>query len=450
MSRYIVVLVAFALCIACLSIVSCTPSVLAAQPHISWEKTYGGSDDELGDSVQQTSDGGFIVAGTTLSYGNDSEVYLVRTDASGKELWSKAFGGKGKDFGHSVCQTSDSGFIVAGTSDYLTIDSRIYLIKTDAGGNEQWQMSYGVKGINSGESVAIASDGGYMVVGSSMSPGSELQVYLVKTDSSGRELWNRTYGGNMSESGASLQATADGGYIIAGRAVTDGDSRKMLLIKTDANGNEQWSQTYGGSMNQEAGCVRQVNDGGYIVAGFTISFGNMSQVYAVKTDANGNEQWNKTYGGDDFEEGYSALQTRDGGYLFTGNTWKYDNASGAYVVKTDANGDEQWHLVYGSDMSDDAYSAVQADDGGYVITGRMNTTDKGPQLYLIKVMESSATGTSALPASPSIATGSTLSGASSSPVSHAAAAGSEWPYTAMVIFLLVGLNLLAHHNREKN
>jgi len=268
-----------------------TPTASAVK---KWSKTFGGSKDDEGDSVQQTSDGGYIVVGHTSSYGAGySDVYLIKTDASGNKVWEKTFGGGNIDVGESVQQTSDGGYIVAGgTMPYGTGKGGVYLIKTDASGNKVWEKTFGGKD-DEGHSVQQTSDGGYIVAGITNSYGAGgYDVYLIKTDASGNKVWEKTFGGSKDEEWSSVQQTSDGGYIIAGDTMSYGAGvSDVYLIKTDASGNKVWEKTFGGNKGDSGKLVQQTSDGGYIVVGTTNSYGaGVLNVYLIKTDANGNAE----------------------------------------------------------------------------------------------------------------------------------------------------------------
>jgi hypothetical protein len=288
----------------------------------SFAKTYGGTDWDLASSVQQTSDGGYIVAGYTSSFGmGDWDIFLIKTDASGNVQWAKTYRGIYDDYAYSVQQTSDGGYIVAG----VTL-SNFFLIKTDAYGNVIWAKTYGGTGDEWAYSVQQTSDGGYIVAGETTSFGAGYSdIFLVKTDANGNIIWAKTYGGTGSDVAYSVQQTSDGGYIVAGRTASFGAGVwDIFLIKTDANGNLQWAKTYGGTDWDEAYSVQQTSDGGYIVAG--------NGAFLVKTDANGNIIWAKTYEEGIFDVARSVQQTSDGGYIVAGST------GNVFLIKTDANG----------------------------------------------------------------------------------------------------------------
>jgi hypothetical protein len=245
-----------------------------SQGNKEWDKTFGGLDDDAGRSVQQTQDGGYIIVGETMSYrAFDYDVWLIKTDPSGNKEWDKIFGGTRFDFGHSVRQTSDGGYIIAGrTASYGTGGLNVWLIKTDSGGNESWNKTFRR---GSGYSVEQTSDGGYIIAGETYVV--ELgfsDVWLIKTDSSGNELWNETFGGSNDDAGSSVEQTSDGGYIVAAHTNSYGAGEgDVWLIKTDSSGNERWNETFGGSYRDGGNSVRQTSDGGYVIAGFTSPYG---------------------------------------------------------------------------------------------------------------------------------------------------------------------------------
>ena len=361
-------------------------------PDLEWSRTFGGSGDDRSYSVQQTSEGGFIIAGSTLSYGSgESDVYLVKTDSSGYEEWSSTFGGSDWDEGHSVQQSSDGGFIIAGhTISYGAGGYDVYIVKTDSSGDEVWSRTFGGSGWDGGYSVEQTSDGGFIIAGKTKSYGrGGSDVYIVKTDSSGNEVWSRTFGGSSDDGGQSVQQTSDGGFIIAGWTDSYGrGGSDVYIVKTDSSGNEVWSRTFGGSSDDGGQSVQQTSDGGFIIAGWTDSYGaGGSDVYLVKTDSSGYEVWSNTFGGSSTDGGYSVQQTSDGGFFIAGQTKSYGaGGSDVYIVKTDSSGEEEWSGVFGGSGSDFGYSVQQTSDGGFIISGVTESYGAGYyDVYLMKV-----------------------------------------------------------------
>jgi hypothetical protein len=256
-----------------------------ANGNVIWAKTYGGTSYEEASSVQQTSDGGYIVAGWTTSFGAGSgDIILIKTDANGNVIWAKTYGGTAYDYAYSVQQTSDGGYIVAGyTRSFGAGSDDVFLIKTDANGNIQWAKTYGGTDGDWASSVQQTSDGGYILAGGTWSFGAgSYDIFLIKTDANGNVQWDKTYGGMHGDYASSVHQTSDGGYIVAGYTESFAESGKdIFLIKTDTNGNIIWAKTYRETSFNYAYSVQQTSDGGYIVAG------SMGEVFLIKTDANG-------------------------------------------------------------------------------------------------------------------------------------------------------------------
>ncbi len=367
-------------------------TAMADGPLVQWEKTFGGTETDIGNSVEQTSEGGFIIAGYTSSYGAGSyDLYLIKTDSSGNSQWQKTFGGGHRERGGRVRQASDGGFIVVGnTKSYGAGGTDVYLIKTDSSGNSQWQKTFGGSDYDYGTSVQQTSDGGYIICGETWSYGAGLaDVYLIKTDYSGSSQWEKTFGGSEGDWGCSVQQTSDGGFVILGYTASYGaGGTDVYLIKTDSSGNSQWQKTFGGSDYDEGYSVQQISDGGFIITGYTRSYGvGNGDVYLIKTDSSGNSQWQKTFGGNELDRGQWVQQTSDGGFIVTGYTRSYGAGSAdVYVIKTDSLGNSQWQQTFGGSYYDYGASVQQISNGGYIISGQTRSYGAGNQdVYLIKL-----------------------------------------------------------------
>jgi hypothetical protein len=259
-----------------------------------WAKAYGGNNWDQAfstNSVQQTSDGGYVVAGNTESFGaGGSDSWVLKLNASGNVSWQKSYGGIFPDSAESIQLTSDGGYIVFGeTYSFGTGNGDFWVFKLDASGNVLWQKTYGGSLFNVARSIQQTSDNGYIVAGMTESFGAGSgDAWVLKLDTNGNVQWQKTYGGSNFD-GAAIQQTSDGGYIMVGRTDSFGaGSDDVWVLKLNTNGNVQWQKTYGGSGSEITPSIRQTSDGGYIVAGYTISFGAGNQdVLVLKLDSNG-------------------------------------------------------------------------------------------------------------------------------------------------------------------
>ncbi len=356
---------------------------------VGWYRTFGGIDHDNGYSVQQTTDGGYIIVGYTFSSANLNDVYLIKVDGGGNEQWSKTFGGSSGDYGYSLQQTSDDGYIIVGTTNSFGAGlSDVYLIKTDANGNQQWYKTFGGSDKDYGYSVQQTTDGGYIITGTTYSFGAGYSdVYLIKTDANGNQTWYKTFGWmSCWEEGYSVQQDSYGRYIIAGYEHAIFSSSNVYLIMTDENGNQLWYKKFGGNKTDVGRSLQLTQDGGYIIAGYTESFGAGWEVYLIKIDNYANQHWYKNFGGSDYDEGYSVQQTTDGGYIITGYTESYSAGyKDVYLIKTDLTGDTLWTRTFGDSLNDCGYLVKQTLDGGYIITGYTESFGAGnSDVYLIK------------------------------------------------------------------
>jgi len=354
-----------------------------------WEKTFRLRGFEDGKSVQQTSDGGYVVAGNTAT-DNGWDILLLKADADGTRVWSRTFGGELADYGCCARQTSDGGYIVVGSTMYGTSwedayghgGGQVWLLKTDAEGNEMWNRIFWGDAGGTGYSVEQTADGGYVLVGGTgvdagayvLGCGTGLDVWLIKTDSDGNQIWTAAYGGAESETGYCVQQVHDGGYVLIGETCSYGSGESdAWMLRIDAGGNELWNKTFGGTGLDSGRFIQQTSDGGYVFVGQTSSFGaQVSHIWLVKTDADGNELWNKTFGAGFWASGNCVRETIDGGYVVTGFV-EGSSAEGygadVAVIKVDPSGDVLWDLAFGGPEMDIGGEVVQIADGSYVLTG---------------------------------------------------------------------------------
>ncbi|NPV58943.1 MAG: hypothetical protein HPY75_04680, partial [Actinobacteria bacterium] len=358
----------------------------------AWQKAFGGTGEERLYSVQQTSDGDYIMAGyTNSSTKGGYDAYLAKADPSGNIIWERTFGMEGDDRAHSVQQTLDGGYILAGyTNSFGAGGYDAYLVKTDDSGKLDWEKTFGEKKNDYAYSVRQTADKGYILAGYTNSFGSgDNNVYLVKTDDSGKLDWEKTFGGTGEEAAYSVQQTSDEGYILAGYTTSFGaGSYDAYLLKTDSSGNFQWDKVFGLDYYVEINhFVRQTMDGGYIVAGIMdITDMGLNDAYLVKTDSSGNPQGQGIFNFSADDVAATVQQTVDGGYIMAGYTNSF-GAGGydAYLVKTDSYLNSQWHKTFGGAGEEAAYSVQQTTDGGYILAGYTTSSGAaGYDAYLVK------------------------------------------------------------------
>jgi fibronectin type 3 domain-containing protein/predicted secreted protein len=335
-----------------------------------WAKTYGGSSDDVVTSLQQTADGGYIVAGVSDSYTiNKSTSWVLKLDPGGAISWQKSYGSC--RVLSSARQTTDAGFIMGARyfDTYTAYD--FILVKLDSNGAISWQKKYGQSGSENLSCVRETSDGGYIAAGSTTS-----QILILKLDSSGAVSWAKAYLGTPCFAN-SIQETIDGGYVVAGMTGAFGaGGYDCWVLKLDSTGAVAWQKTYGGSGNDSGSCIDQTDDGGYIVAG-SLS----DKFWVLKLNSAGAVSWQKLFGG---VGGYSIEQTTDGGYIVCG----YIGSPGddLWILKLNSNGEVAWQRKYGGSGSDQPCSIQQTNEGGYIVAGSTNSFGAGKNDYwLLKI-----------------------------------------------------------------
>jgi hypothetical protein len=396
----------------------CTYINVNAQSHLQAENSFGGNSTDNAFSIQQTRDGGFIAAGHTQSnsgqvHGNhgDFDFWVIKINKTGTLEWQKCLGGIIDETAFSVQQTTDGGYIVAGEANsnggQVTGNhglSDFWIVKLDSTGNLIWEKSLGGSKDDFSTSIKQTKDGGYIVAGGTNSndgdiahhQGSTLTAdyWLVKLDATGNKQWEKNYGGNNGDIAMSVIQTKDGGYALAGNTTsTNGDVTNVhdtiygdaWIIKTDKLGNIQWQKTYGGSDYEQANSIQQTKDGGYVFCGWTRSNnGDVSgnhgnyDFWVVKLDSTGTLKWQKALGGSNGDLAYSIQQTPDNGYIVAGGTTSTDGQvtglhgnlkEDFWVLKLNESGSIQWQQALGGTEFEEARSVDQTKDGGYIVAG---------------------------------------------------------------------------------
>lgn len=361
--------------------------------------TYGGDQYDTAISNIETADGSHIIVGTTDSYGAVADdLWIFKVDANGTMDWTQHYGGSGNDSAYNVIATSDGGYAIVGsTTSYGSGGEDVWLVKVDSAGNMQWNKAYGESGDDEGWMLLQSGDGGYVIAGytdSYSNVSGIADALLIKTDSAGNMQWNRTYGGVGDDGLYGITKASDGGYALSGFTNSTGSGGyDAWLIKVDSAGYMQWNKTYGGSQDDIAYVVRQTVDGGYILDATTQSYGaGDADAWLIKTDSNGNIVWNHTYGGTDDDHAWYLIPTSEGGYALAGYSYSYSSQDTAdlWIVKVDSTGQEQWNQTYGDDDNDYfAWSIAQTKDGGYAVAGEVDTYDSNPGDAFLLISDSS-------------------------------------------------------------
>jgi hypothetical protein len=395
-----------------------------------WVMTYGGPGSDAPVSIQKTSDGGYIVAGQTYSFGAGGyDVWILKLDSIGNVQWQKAYGGSATDYAYSVQQTSDGGYIVASYTYSFSSGNYggdAWVLKLDSNGNVQWQKTYGGSDDDRAYSIQQTSDGGYIVAGSTCSYNGadswDCDVWVLKLDSIGNVQWQKTYGGG-DDTASSVQQTVDGGYIVAGTTFSFGAGNgDIWVLKLNADGTISWQKTYGGSEYDCTGgdlTIQQTynwlgNPDGYVIVGTNGSFGAVSyDIWILRLNLDGTVAWQKTYGSGGGDEGLSIQQTADGGYIVGGVINSFGSGSSdAWLLKLNADGTISWQKTFGGSKWEGSCYAQQAMDGGYIVASVTSSFGAGNYDVMVLKLDSNGdipggcpiTGTSSAVVSDTIAT----------------------------------------------
>jgi len=320
-------------------------SAQAVEGDIIRTHNYGGASDEFGQSLELISNGGYIITGSTGSYGAGGfDFYLVRTDEQGNQIAILPLGGPGNEIANASQQNPDHGFIVAGSTDYYGAGSEdVYLVRTRASGHTLWAEAFGGPASDSAQAVLTTSDGGgFVAAGYTYSYGAGgCDFYLIKVDLLGNMVWEQTFGGPGNDMAFSLEETSDGGFILAGSSDSfGGGDLDIYMVKTDSSGTELWSQTYGGPGDDGARSVLQTFHEGFLAVGYTYSFGaGDSDFYIVKADSSGNELWTQTCGDVGADAANSIVQNSYGNYMVAGTT-TFPSSGGHDIFMVEIGGEQ--------------------------------------------------------------------------------------------------------------
>ena len=368
-------------------------------PTIEWQKTIGDNDSTVINNVQQTTDGGYILAGYKKDVQNGLDYWVVKLNSNADVEWEKAYGGSSTDEAKSIQQTIDGGYIVAGST--TSNDGNVtnnngytdaWILKLSTNGDIEWQKTYGGSAGDALTNIKQTTDNGYIVVGYTGSDDGDIpnnkgyfDAWIIKITANGNLEWTKTFGGTNGDWINNTQQTTDGEYLIAGQTQSNnGDitnnhgNADLWVIKLQANGNLSWQKTYGGSSNDYANCIQKTNDGHYIIAGGTdsnngdviITHGS-SDAWVVKIDDLGNILQQTTVGTNGSESANSILQTHDNNLLITGHSQNNSsNISDIFVATLNTNCTLLWQRQIPQNINRSSATAIfETSDCGYMLFG---------------------------------------------------------------------------------
>ncbi|WP_303318935.1 hypothetical protein Q4Q34_05655 [Flavivirga abyssicola] len=393
---------------------------------IDFVKTVGGTKNESAQSITKTSDGGYIILGYVQSSDGDVsnklnesfDYWLLKYDQNNTLQWQKIYGGSDDDRGSDIIQTSDGGFAILGYSKSNDGDvtenngfNDFWISKLDASGSISWEKSFGFSGADNGISIIQTNDGGYLLTGvldvsasngegNSKSFSSKRHAggdyWAIKLNASGEKQWSKFYGGTFTDTPYDVIQTEGSGYIIVGSSDSDDvdikgnkGSYDFWVVKISDTGNLIWEKSFGGSQTDEARSIVKSSDGNYIIVGDTrsedldISSNNgAADLWVIKISTTGNLIWEKTFGGSNFDVGRSVSKTQDNGFIISGssrssngNLSNNNGQNDAWIVKIDDQGHLKWQKTVGGSDIDLAHDAVEINDGSIIIVGESNSAN---------------------------------------------------------------------------
>jgi hypothetical protein len=354
-----------------------------------WAKTYGGSEEDIARSIIQTGEGGYVLLGTTESFGfgnGYSDLWVIKMNSDGNIEWEKTYGDDYTNNAYSFQQTKTGRFMISGSLVEGVLGHRFWIIRLSPSGDIEWQDNYGDDSVNYAFSLDQTSDGGLIIAGVFGNNAILYDLLVIKLSPGGTVEWRNAYKGYGDDKPSSILQTSDGGYIIAG--ITDSygaGGTDILVIKLSPDGSVEWQKTYGGDLSESANCIFQTNDSGYIIAGSTNSFGaGQGDLLVLKLSYSGEIDWNRAYGGSGTDAASSIQQTFDGGYVVVGRT----NSFGAggldvWILKMNSEGNIDWQKTYGGGRNEEGSCIQQTYDGGYIVTGSTDTYGAGDSDFLV-------------------------------------------------------------------
>ena len=425
------------------------------EPYFVWNQTYGGTNLDRALTVVQTDDNGFLIGGVTMSFGAGMrDMWLVKTDPNGQIQWNRTFGGSLDDLLLSIVKNSDGNYTLFGNTDsFGSGDRDIWMIKIDPNGVPIFNKTFGGPTFDVYRSAIQTSDGGFAITGGTTTYGAgQEDAWLIKTNSTGDIEWNTTYGGIGSwNRGMTVVQNNDSGLVIIGPTIDHDSTAEIGIIKTNISGDYEWNVSLGTIPGDWFNTMIQTPDGGYALAGTNDSL-NLGDIVLLKIDENGTKQWYNNYGGkfSDSSNWYGSLaQASDGSYLIVGNLDTLINYSDSILIKTDNSGTMIWNITYSGYNIEDSRAVIISNDNSYIVTGYTDSFGAGgSDFFLYKISEKLVT----LPSSSTSSISTSITSSSSSSVSSIPSSSSNSSTSSTpsfeILFSIIAFVVLFKHRKE--
>ncbi|HOT94798.1 MAG TPA: hypothetical protein PK089_06385 [Methanoregulaceae archaeon] len=366
----------------------------AAEPVVEWESWLGGTGHDVVLDIQETPDGGYLLAGNMTPMNGTGDAYLVRIDANGTRTWEKTYGGPGEDVFLDIAPVKDGYVLVGTTAAKGTGTDRLMLIRIDANGTVLFETNTSGRGTARGLAVVEGRDGSFTAVGlSARDASSPNDIYLVRFDATGRVVWEKYYGGQGEDRAFKIVEASDGGFAIAGAMTPDGQTMTdAYLLKVDRDGNRAWEKRYGtGDRNEAAIDLVRTADGGYVMVGRSFSGSGWwekpetSDVYVLRVDRDGVRQWEKTYGGTGFDRAWD-IEVLPDGFLVFGSRTMDDGSEDFLITRLSGTGTVYWEQNLSAGPGNDRGFAMRTtSDGGWIVAGSSDSKGAGGRdIWVVK------------------------------------------------------------------
>jgi hypothetical protein len=384
---------------------TCFLTSLFVYPQITFQKTFeGDSSLTFGQDLKQTSDGGYILVGTTDSYGaGDRDIYVIKMNNAGDTIWTKTYGNSTIDEAYSIIQTEDNCYIITGgiMDQNNNYNSDIFLLKIDMNGNIKWMKTYHAGNSEYGKFVQLTHDGGFLISGATMISG-HYSAYIIKTDSTGFPQWNKIFNNIFTDAATTPESSVEddfGNFYITGGTYYPYSGNDVFVVKFSSTGNILWAKKYGAVASSDYGySVYKTYDGNIAVLAYTFGCSTIySGSYLFKINSLGDTLWTKCYEFTYSDKPNRGILTNDDGFIITGNTNPYNEVD-ACLFKLDSLGNQLWYKTYGivntpNNNQSSGNSVVIGSDGGYIINGYTYSYANGKNsMYLIKTDKNGNSG----------------------------------------------------------